>query len=111
MARLQIFICYHQGIDMKHTYSLAALALASGFALNAFAQTGAPANSAANDAAPILLAANSVSIEEIRVTSRRREELAQEVPIPVTVVDGTLVADTGGFNVNRIKELIPSIQL
>ncbi|MES2626727.1 MAG: TonB-dependent receptor [Pseudomonadota bacterium] len=96
---------------MKHTYRLAALAFASGFALNAFAQTGAPANAAGNGAAPILLAANSVAIEEIRVTSRRREELAQEVPIPVTVVDGTLVADTGGFNVNRIKELIPSIQL
>ncbi len=92
---------------MKHTYRLAALAFASGFALNAFAQTGATAN---NDT-PILLAANSVSIEEIRVTSRRREELAQEVPIAVTVVDGALVADTGGFNVNRIKELIPSIQL
>jgi iron complex outermembrane receptor protein len=100
-----------KGTNMKHTYRLAALALASGFALNAFAQTGAPANTAVNDSAPILLAANSVSIEEIHVTSRRRDELAQDVPIPVTVIDGTLVADTGGFNVNRIKELIPTIQL
>src|SRR5690606_13147852 len=45
------------------------------------------------------------------VTSRRRQELAQDIPIPVTVVSGQLVADTGGFNVNRIKELIPSVQL
>ena len=96
---------------MKHTYRLAALALASGFALNAVAQTGAPANTASSGSAPILLAASSVSIEEIYVTSRRRNELAQDVPIPVTVIDGTLVADTGGFNVNRIKELIPSLQL
>jgi iron complex outermembrane recepter protein len=55
--------------------------------------------------------AQSGNIEEIQITSRRRTELAQEVPIPVTVVSGQLVADTGGFNVNRIKELIPSVQL
>src|SRR5690606_27469590 len=50
-------------------------------------------------------------IEEISVTSRRRTELAQDVPIPVTVVSGDLVADTGASNVNRVKELIPSVQL
>ena len=29
------------------------------------------------------------------------------MPIPVSVVSGDLVADTGAFNVNRLKELIP----
>ncbi len=55
--------------------------------------------------------AQSGAVEEIQITSRRRAELAQQVPIPVTVVSGELVADTGAFNVNRIKELIPSVQL
>jgi iron complex outermembrane receptor protein len=106
---------------MKNVYRLAALALSSGFALTAFAQSGAPAagedpfassraeGSLSADERLQLAAASGV--EEISVTSRRRAELAQDVPIPVTVVSGELVADTGGFNVNRLKELIPSVQL
>jgi iron complex outermembrane receptor protein len=43
--------------------------------------------------------------------ARRREETVQEVPIPVAVVDGELITEAGAFNVNRIKELIPSVQL
>lgn len=95
---------------MKHTYRLALLALGSGVALNAF--TLAANAQEAQQRQPILLAANANNaIEEVRVTSRRREELAQEVPIPVTVVGGEFVADSGAFNVNRVKELIPSVQL
>ena len=48
--------------------------------------------------------------EGVVVTARRVEELAQEVPIPVTVISGNLVADSGAFNVNRLKELIPTVQ-
>jgi iron complex outermembrane receptor protein len=95
---------------MKNVYRFAALALSSGAALSAFAQTAA-APALAAPAGNLLVAASGIAIEEVRVTSRRREELAQEVPIPITVVSGALVADTGGFNVNRIKELIPSVQL
>ncbi len=93
---------------MKHLYQFAAVALASGVALSAFAQSGAPSTQAvpAREANQ-----SSERVDEIVVTSRRREEIAQEVPIPVTVVSGDLVADSGGFNVNRIKELIPSVQL
>ena len=32
------------------------------------------------------------------------------MPIPLSVVDGDLVADAGAFNVNRLKELIPTVQ-
>ena len=39
--------------------------------------------------------------------ARRREEAVQEVPIPVSVVDGELITEAGAFNVNRIKELDP----
>jgi iron complex outermembrane recepter protein len=48
--------------------------------------------------------------EGVVVTARRVEEAAQEVPIPVSVVSGTLAADAGAFNVNRLKELIPTVQ-
>ncbi len=48
--------------------------------------------------------------EAVVVTARRTEEVAQEVPIPVSVVGGALVADAGDFNVNRLKELLPTVQ-
>jgi len=40
--------------------------------------------------------------QSVVVTARRVEEVAQEVPIPVSVVRGDLVADAGAFNVNRL---------
>jgi iron complex outermembrane recepter protein len=50
-------------------------------------------------------------LEEVVVTSRRREETAQNVPIPISVVSGAAIEQAGTFNVNRVKELIPSVQL
>jgi len=50
-------------------------------------------------------------LDEIVVTSRRREETAQVVPIPISVVGGAAIEQSGAFNVNRVKELIPSVQL
>src|SRR5688572_8529796 len=48
--------------------------------------------------------------ESVVVTARRVEEVAQEVPIPLSVITGNLVADAGAFNVNRLKEMIPTVQ-
>ena len=48
--------------------------------------------------------------EAVVVTARRIEEVAQEVPIPVSVIGGNMVAETGAFNVNRLKEHIPTVQ-
>jgi iron complex outermembrane receptor protein len=48
--------------------------------------------------------------EAVVVTARRVEEVAQDVPIPLSVVDGRLAAGSGAFNVNRLKELIPTVQ-
>jgi iron complex outermembrane receptor protein len=48
--------------------------------------------------------------EGVVVTARRVEEVAQEVPIPLSVVDGELVENAGAFNVNRLKELVPTVQ-
>jgi iron complex outermembrane recepter protein len=48
--------------------------------------------------------------QSVVVTARRVEEIAQDVPIPVSVVRGDLVSDAGAFNVNRLKEMIPTVQ-
>ena len=57
----------------------------------------------------LLLAAARFS-EAVVVTARRVEETVQDVPIPVSVVSGALAADTGAFNVNRLKEIVPTVQ-
>lgn len=50
-------------------------------------------------------------LNHVVVTARRRKETAQEIPIPISVIGGDLIAETGAFNVNRVKELVPSVQL
>jgi iron complex outermembrane receptor protein len=48
--------------------------------------------------------------ESMVVAARRVEETAQDVPIPLSVVSGQLANDTGSFNVNRLKEVLPTVQ-
>ncbi len=62
------------------------------------------------DPLAITLSANT-ELTELVITSRRRTETAQNVPIPITVIGGGQVAETGAFNVNRLKELVPTVQL
>ncbi|HEY0655511.1 MAG TPA: TonB-dependent receptor [Chryseosolibacter sp.] len=50
-------------------------------------------------------------LNEVVVTARRRSETVQNVPIPISVVGGELIEDAGAFNVNRVKELVPTVQL
>jgi iron complex outermembrane receptor protein len=49
--------------------------------------------------------------DTVVITSRRRREVLQDVPIPITVIGGTQIDESGAFNVNRVKEVIPSVQL
>lgn len=49
-------------------------------------------------------------LEEITVTATRRVQNQQEVPIPITVISGDFLADTGSFNVKRLIELVPTLQ-
>ncbi|HMO31916.1 MAG TPA: TonB-dependent receptor [Lacibacter sp.] len=58
----------------------------------------------------IVLVDNS-KMSEVVITSRRRIESAQNVPIAISVVSGAQVDNAGAFNVNRLKELVPSVQL
>jgi len=58
-----------------------------------------------------LLLVESALLDQIVVTSRRRSEVLQDVPIPITVIGGQAAENAGAFNVNRLKELVPSVQL
>src|SRR6185312_16132060 len=49
--------------------------------------------------------------KEAVVSSRRRDESAQDIPIPISVIGGKQIDEADDFNVNRVKELVPSVQL
>ena len=59
----------------------------------------------------IILTIDNRQLNEVSVTARRRNEKIQNVPIAISVVRGSVIEDAGAFNVNRIKELIPTVQL
>jgi iron complex outermembrane receptor protein len=59
----------------------------------------------------IKLDVNNTLLDDVVISSRRRQESAQEVPIPISVISGTRAEDAGAFNVNRLKELVPTVQL
>lgn len=59
----------------------------------------------------IFLSPKSSDLDEVVVTSRRRIERAQNIPIPISVIGGTRLKESGTFNVNQLKELVPSVQL
>jgi iron complex outermembrane receptor protein len=50
-------------------------------------------------------------LNDVVITSRRRIEKAQNVPIAISVIGGRQAEQAGAFNVNRLKELVPSVQL
>ena len=47
---------------------------------------------------------------DIVVTARRRTETVQKVPIAISVIGGTALAETGTYNVSRLTQLQPSLQ-
>lgn len=49
--------------------------------------------------------------DTVIITSRRRREVLQDVPIPISVIGGNQIDDAGAFNVTRVKEVIPSVQM
>ncbi len=49
--------------------------------------------------------------DTVVITSRRRKEVLQDVPIPVSVIGGATIDESGAFNVTRIKEMVPSVQM
>jgi iron complex outermembrane recepter protein len=57
----------------------------------------------------IVLLSNNI-FEEVYVTARRRRENIQDIPIPITAIIGAHVENKGAFNVNRLKEMVPTVQ-
>ncbi|HUR33749.1 MAG TPA: TonB-dependent receptor [Vicinamibacterales bacterium] len=78
--------------------------------LDGFETAAESAAVAASPATVNLTLSPSRLTESVVVTARRVEEAAQDVPIPVSVIRGDLVADAGAFNVNRMKEMLPTVQ-
>ncbi|AYN68374.1 TonB-dependent receptor [Euzebyella marina] len=61
---------------------------------------------------PIIhLVPTAVSLNEITVTARRRSEEVQDIPISVAVIGAKELDNSASFNVNHVKELVPSVQL
>ncbi len=65
---------------------------------------------AALAAAPAI-AQERATLGEIVVTAQKREQRLQDVPIAVSVIDGALAESVGGFNVESLKQLVPSLNI
>jgi len=75
----------------------------------AFAQDAAPQEQAAPvDEVPT---ARTASGDVIIVTARRRQETAQAVPLAISVVRGDSIEATGNFNVVKLQQLAPTLQV
>ncbi|MES1203529.1 MAG: TonB-dependent receptor plug domain-containing protein [Pseudomonadota bacterium] len=55
--------------------------------------------------------ARAAQSDDVVVTARRVAENLQDVPIPVSVIGGALLADSGTANVLKLKELVPTLQI
>jgi iron complex outermembrane receptor protein len=50
-------------------------------------------------------------LDEIVVTAQKREQRLQDVPIAVSVVSGAIAESGGGFNVEALRSLVPSLNI
>jgi iron complex outermembrane receptor protein len=71
----------------------------------ASAQPAAPADEQANPSA------RAPSGDVIIVTARRRQETAQAVPLAISVIRGDSIEATGNFNVQKLQQLAPTLQV
>ncbi len=89
---------------------IAALSMAG--APHAFSQT-APAATAATDVATPAPATedNVATLDNVTVTSRNREEIAQEVPVPVSVVSGATLERDNVVGISGLTQKVPNLGL
>ena len=101
----------------RHRDLISLAALATCLSGPAFAQsvvgetTGGGAEPAAATQTRPVIDPGYASVGDIVVTSRRREERAQDVPIALTVINEELLSRTGAYNIGQITQLAPSVQL
>lgn len=55
------------------------------------------------DKIEIMLEETTNQLSDVVVTSRRRQESVQDIPIPISVIRGVTAEDAGAFNTNRLK--------
>lgn len=89
---------------------LASAAGVAFFATPAVAEDAAPATSAAAEQAQDQGQEFNRG-EVILVTARRRQETAQAVPLAISVVKADSIESTGNFNVAKLPQLAPTLQV
>src|SRR6218665_2348711 len=89
---------------------LAGAAGAALFAAPAYADTAADGADAASAAAASAEEPQSRG-DVIIVAARRRQETAQEVPLAISVIRGDSIEATGNFNVVKLQQLAPTLQV
>lgn len=92
------------------SFALASLLCSAAPAALAQTAGAVDAGAAAADVSTVADAPAPVGVEELIVTARRREETVQDIPLAVSVMAGTQLADTGAFNVSRLTQLAPTLQ-
>lgn len=91
---------------IRRSLSLSAVSVAI---VAMFAASASSAASAADDAAAP--AADGVPLEQIRITARNREELAQDVPVPVSVVSGKTLERDNVVGIAALTQKVPNLGL
>jgi iron complex outermembrane receptor protein len=92
-------------IQADQVVSLGTLTLTPGAAAGSTAQTPGAA-----DGTPGAPTTPQSVKEAVTVTARRVEEELQSVPLPVSVIGANALQSTQAYNVNRLKELVPTVQ-
>jgi iron complex outermembrane receptor protein len=60
---------------------------------------------------PVALAQESLTLEEVYVTARRRSESLQDAPLAVSALTGDALLDAGITNLADITEMVPNLQI
>lgn len=77
----------------------------------AAAVSGTLAAARAADISAPVAGADGGKLEEVVVTAQRREESAQRIPIALSVVSPTALADSGVDKINGLQNLTPSLEI
>lgn len=89
----------------------AALVASPALAIDASSTGTASASAGAADDAAVADDPESSRGDVIIVTARRRQEAAQAVPLAISVIRGDSIEATGNFNVVKLQQLAPTLQV